>query len=191
MARPMRNPDSQRQAIYDRLMSAAAGEHNHDAIAKMYASWSIGEGALPDWLGLTPAAFRAMIDYHFPGLRLDDACCGSPLPADRGDEIADLVELIRRSLTGQDPSAGWIADILIAACMASDHLWQDLGLWSRNDLSALMQRNFPELAARNVKDMKWKKFLYKQLCESEGIYTCRAPSCEQCADYAACFGPEE
>ncbi len=39
--------------------------------------------------------------------------------------------------------------------------------------------------------MKWKKFIYKQLCITEGIYTCRAPSCEVCADYADCFGPEE
>ena len=72
-----------------------------------------------------------------------------------------------------------------------DHLWQDLGLWSRKDLGTLMQLNFPQLAARNDKDMKWKKFLYKQLCIAEGIYTCRAPSCEVCADYQHCFGPED
>ena len=83
-----------------------------------------------------------------------------------------------------------MAHILAAGCMASDHLWQDLGLWHRAELTALMRRNFPPLAARNVKDMKWKKFLYKQLCESEGIYLCRAPSCEVCVDYAVCFGPE-
>ena len=40
-------------------------------------------------------------------------------------------------------------------------------------------------------DMKWKKFFYKQLCQTEGIHTCRAPSCEVCADYQACFGPED
>lgn len=187
----MQDPEFQRQAIYERLMSAADGDRNHDALAKMYASWSLGEGALPDWLGLTPEAFRTMMGYHFPGLRFDDARCGSPLPAARGDEIADLATLVRGALAGADVSEGWIADILIAGCLASDHLWQDLGLWSRTDLSALMRRNFPQLAARNVKDMKWKKFLYKQLCDAEGIYTCRAPSCEQCADYAACFGPEE
>ena len=75
--------------------------------------------------------------------------------------------------------------------MASDHLWQDLGLWSRQDLSALMADNFPALKAKNDRDMKWKKFLYKQLCNQEGIYTCRSPSCEVCADYQACFGPED
>jgi NifQ. len=40
-------------------------------------------------------------------------------------------------------------------------------------------------------DMKWKKFIYKQLCEAEGLYVCRAPSCEVCKDYDQCFGKEE
>jgi nitrogen fixation protein NifQ len=74
--------------------------------------------------------------------------------------------------------------------MGADHLWQDLGLGSRQDLSELFWRNFPALAAMNQRDMKWKKFLYKQLCFQEGIYTCRAPSCEVCVDYSSCFGPE-
>jgi nitrogen fixation protein NifQ len=54
-----------------------------------------------------------------------------------------------------------------------------------------MERNFPTLAAKNVHNMKWKKFLYKQLCATEGVYVCRSPSCEVCADYDACFGPED
>jgi nitrogen fixation protein NifQ len=74
--------------------------------------------------------------------------------------------------------------------MAADHLWQDLGLPTRSELTALMRRNFPALAARNVMDMKWKRFLYKQLCEAEGVYACRAPSCQMCTDYDACFAPE-
>ncbi len=84
-----------------------------------------------------------------------------------------------------------MATIVATGCMAHDHLWQDLGLWSREDLTALMMRNFPTLAGQNTRNMKWKKFLYKQLCNAEGIYVCRAPSCEVCADYQACFGPEE
>ena len=54
-----------------------------------------------------------------------------------------------------------------------------------------MVRHFSALALRNNQDMKWKKFLYKQLCEQEGINACRAPSCEVCTDYLKCFGPEE
>ena len=82
-----------------------------------------------------------------------------------------------------------MAHVVAAGCMSADHLWHDLGLWSRTDLTGLMRRNFPALAALNARDMKWKRFLYKRLCEAEGIYSCRAPSCEACTDYAACFGP--
>jgi nitrogen fixation protein NifQ len=75
--------------------------------------------------------------------------------------------------------------------MGMDHLWQDLGVWSRKELSELLQRNFPTLAAKNTQDMKWKKFLYKQLCEQQGIHICRAPSCDVCVDYSKCFGAED
>jgi nitrogen fixation protein NifQ len=53
-----------------------------------------------------------------------------------------------------------------------------------------MVENFPHLAAKNDRDMKWKRFLYRQLCEREGIHICPAPSCQVCTDYAKCFAPE-
>ena len=180
-----------REEIYQELMRYASGDENHDAIASMYASWQLYEGAMPDWLGLTPEAYVEMMAWHFPGADIPDPVRGNQLDHARLDEMGDLKRLIMGSRGGRSPAETWIADLLIAGCMAADHLWQDLGLWNRAQLSALMNRNFPGLAARNVKDMKWKKFLYKQLCETEGIYTCRAPTCEQCADYDACFGPEE
>jgi nitrogen fixation protein NifQ len=65
-----------------------------------------------------------------------------------------------------------------------------MGFWSRKDLSAFIGHGFMPLAEKNVHDMKWKKFFYKQLCNQKGVYTCRAPSCQVCADYRECFGPE-
>jgi nitrogen fixation protein NifQ len=53
-----------------------------------------------------------------------------------------------------------------------------------------MRVNFPKLFDLNTGDMKWKKFLYKRLCEEEGIYVCRSPSCTECKDHDDCFGPE-
>jgi nitrogen fixation protein NifQ len=72
--------------------------------------------------------------------------------------------------------------VLPAVPGCGNHLWQDLG--------RLMQRNFSMLSALNVHDMKWKKFLCKQLCAAEGVHVCRAPSCEVCIDYESCSGPE-
>ena len=106
-------------------------------------------------------------------------------------ERQDLIDLLLDHRAIADQSEVWMAEIVAAACMGSDHLWQDLGLWSRTDLSRLMADNFPHLAAKNDRDMKWKKFLYRQLCEREGVYLCPAPSCQVCTDYAKCFSPEQ
>jgi nitrogen fixation protein NifQ len=173
------------------LLAHACGGANDEALASMLASQQIGQGALPDRLGLDPADYAALINNHFPCL------VPSPLrqprrTADpgRADERNELVQLLLKDAESPSESRRWFAHIVATGCMGSDHLWQDLGLWNRRELSRLMEQNFPEVAARNLKDMKWKRFLYKQLCEAEGIYTCRAPSCEVCVDYHACFGPE-
>ena len=175
----------------DALMAHAMGQPLDELLARMLASWSAGAGVLPDFLGLGEAAFSAMLARHFPGL--DPATFiqpGRPLDPLRSDEMDDLHCLLLGACSDRDGSGAWVVDILIAGCMGMDHLWQDLGLWSRDDLSQLIAICFPELAARNDRNMKWKKFLYKQMCETEGIYTCRAPSCDVCVSFAQCFGPE-
>lgn len=181
-----------REAWYHRLMAYARGRGNDNALACMFASWMTGDGALPRSWGLSCNAFAELMDYHFPGF---DGFADPPAAVNsddlRGAEIEDLVRLMTGHRAGVSPSELWTARIVAIGCLGSDHLWQDLGLWSRAELSALMERNFPTLAAKNVHNMKWKKFLYKQLCIAEGVYVCRAPSCEVCADYEACFGPED
>lgn len=46
---------------------------------------------------------------------------------------------------------------------------QDMGLPSRKVLSQPMTERLWGLAARNLGDMKWKKFFYRQLCERAGV----------------------
>jgi len=175
--------------LYRALMSRAAGGSNDHVFACMIASWQTGEGSMPDWLGLSPAAFRCLMEHHFQNSGTEAIVpLGRETPEARLDEVEELVRLMLIDKAGESPSKVWMAHVVAAGCMATDHLWQDLGLWSRKDLTALMRRNFPALAALNVKDMKWKRFLYKQLCEAEGIYSCRVPSCEVCTDYHVCFG---
>jgi nitrogen fixation protein NifQ len=187
------------EVLYHRLMSGSAGAGNAAAFAGMIASRCHGGGALAPWLGLEPAAFRCLLDHLFPGsgslplpgMAGSPRSEGDPRYAERADERDELVRLMLMHRAGEDPSEVWMAHVVADGCMAADHLWQDLGLPARGELTALMRRNFPTLAARNLMDMKWKRFLYKQLCEAEGIYTCRAPSCQVCTDYHACFGPED
>jgi nitrogen fixation protein NifQ len=178
-------------------MAHAAGAGNDEAFAAMIATRAGGGGVLPPWLGLEPAAFRCLLAHHFPGcadtrfMRLSGVRAGlTTAPEPRGEERDELVRLMLMPKTGESPSAVWMSHVVAAGCMGSDHLWEDLGLRDRGQLTGLMRHNFASLAALNVKDMKWKRFLYKQLCEAEGIYTCRSPSCEVCRDYHVCFGPE-
>ena len=178
------------RAVYEHLMACARGLSNDHAFASMLATWIGGGGGLPAHLGLAEADYRALLRRHFPGARMV-APSVAEADLERLPERADLKRLFEDHLAGMDPSESWMSDIVIGACMGGNHLWQDLGLWCRADLSDLMVRNFPSLAAKNDRDMKWKKFLYKQLCIQEGVYTCRAPSCEVCVDYQVCFGPEE
>lgn len=174
-------------------MSGIRGWPNDEALAQMLATHYSGGGSLPTGLGLVAAEFAALLQRHFPDAKTLDGFQPVLPTWDLRllEEREELVRLLRGHRANQDESELWISEIVAAGCMASDHLWHDLGLWSRRELSALMARNFPTLAARNDRDMKWKKFLYKQLCQQEGVYLCRAPACELCADYAHCFGPED
>lgn len=131
------------------------------------------------------------------------SCAGVPVPdwdalagrmQTRRDEIIDLVSLLRDHA---DPGAGpaamsnAVAWAIACASLGDNHLWQDMRLPSRGDLSALIGHWFPRLAARNTHDMKWKKFFYKQLCLREELFICKAPSCAVCTDHEVCFGSEE
>lgn len=109
----------------------------------------------------------------------------------RDDEVADVLALLlEHSAPGAGPEVRQVAETVAVACLGDNHLWQDLQFASRAGLSALMRQWFPALVEKNHADMKWKKFLYKQLCEREEIFVCKSPSCAVCCDHPKCFGPE-
>ena len=163
-----------------------AGDPNRLLLASMIAGQAADNGCLPSHLGLGKAAYVDLLADYFPFFR-------STAKDERIEEIpkwSDLQKLLLDHRACERDSELWIADIVATACAGRDHLWQDLGLANRDELTRLMQVNFPELAQANTGDMKWKKFLYRQFCSREGIYVCPAPSCGECKDYAKCFGPE-
>jgi nitrogen fixation protein NifQ len=189
---PIMMETTSRQHFYQGLIVCGNASANSVWLAQIIASWQSGVGVLPDCLGLSATQFNRLRAFGFPGYVLDrQAVSGSDPDFARMLEKQDLEQLLRRHALSDSDEIDWLIGMIVAACLGSDHLWQDLGLWSRAELSAMLQHNFPELHARNSKDMKWKKFLYKQLCEAEGLYICRAPSCEVCRDYPQCFGRED
>ena len=155
-------------------------------LASLLAGRSLNQGVLPATLGLTEPVFQNLWHDYFPGARLN-------LQHGPGEDIAELDDLLHLLLdyrAGVRESEVWLAHSVAYSCCGRNHLWQDLGLADRGELSTLMAVAFPALAALNVGDMKWKKFIYRHYCAREGIYVCPAPSCGECADHAKCFAPE-
>jgi nitrogen fixation protein NifQ len=106
------------------------------------------------------------------------------------DEITDLETLLREFSSEQDPPPDGLIERMARAAMQPNHLWEDLGLRDRDELQTLMQRHFPRLKALNRANMRWKKFLYRLMCERADVLICKSPHCDTCADHPLCFGPE-
>lgn len=142
--------------------------------------------------GLDGEAMEALRQGYFPNLPL---AVGTGVPwratARCEDEFDDLVELLLDHRSFRDQESLWLAHAVATACMGRNHLWRDLGLPNRAALSWLMQHHFSGLAASNTGDMKWKKFLYRQLCVRAELFVCKSPNCRACDDYVQCFGAED
>lgn len=150
-----------------------------------------GLGTLADGLGLSPDEIVRLVDLRFPGYRLDRlALDRHPLPRRELEE--DLLrDLLLDNLSGDATVSRWMATLVARRSMRPDHLWQDLGLRCRDELGDLLKRHFLPLHAANTRNMRWKRFFYRRLCEAEGFVLCTAPSCSVCADFAACFDGED
>jgi nitrogen fixation protein NifQ len=173
-------------AVYDRFDAHVLASVYSLAIAETQTSGiSLSEGT-----GARTIALRTMMNAVFPLALplLEDfvACNELFVPEDE----RSLRELLTRYSTHRTPFQQHFAALIARRAMRPNHLWQDLGLRNRGELSELMRRHFEPLAKRNVNDMKWKKFLYRMICRDEGFRLCTAPSCAECDDFAVCFGDE-
>jgi nitrogen fixation protein NifQ len=167
--------------------ATALADPARPVLASIAVGRSLGEGVLPHTLGLGSERFADLWLRYFPGPQL------ILLEGNHEDipELDDIEQLLLDYRAGLRESEVWLARIVAWGCAGRDHLWQDLGLANRKELSLLMETAFPALAALNTGDMKWKKFIYRHYCSRDGIYVCPAPSCGVCIDYAKCFAAEE
>lgn len=122
-------------------------------------------------------AERSLLDLSLPFVAVDpDEAC--------------LRDLLGQCCAERSDFALALAAMVARRAQSPNHLWQDLGLANRGELSQMMARHFPRLAARNTQDMKWKKFLYRTICRDAAYQLCTAPSCAECDDFEVCFGDE-
>ncbi|BBU32817.1 hypothetical protein BTHE68_65510 (plasmid) [Burkholderia sp. THE68] len=140
-------------------------------------------------LGLDAGAFAALIGGHFPGAavgRVPGAILGSPHRA----FVRDLHGLLMwhdRTATRHREDARCLATIIAAASLRPDHLWRDLGLDGRDDVSEMLERHYPALVARNVANLRWKKFLAQEVAYARSVAPMGAPGCPGCEDYGFCY----
>lgn len=152
--------------------------------AKALAEQSVRGGSLSGRLGLTAGEFAAFARYcgwEGANSESDDT---SPHVADEQVWVRDLLQ---RHAEPGSPLAALLAPIVARRAMEANHLWEDLGLDCRGSLTRLMQRHFGELARLNSNNMRWKRFLYRRLCEEEGVSHCTSPTCSICPDVNECF----
>jgi nitrogen fixation protein NifQ len=139
--------------------------------------------------GLSAEQFGALVRDFFPKavawrlFALSEA-------VERAADEACLLDLLGSCTTEREPFQALLAAMIARRAQRPNHLWQDLGLNNRGELSKLMTRHFKPLAMRNTGDMKWKKFFYRLICADANYTLCTAPSCAECDDFQSCFGEE-
>ncbi|WGS53072.1 nitrogen fixation protein NifQ [Paraburkholderia sp. D15] len=144
-------------------------------------------------LGLSQAAWQGLTARHFARkspagttrLTLPPAVLTSEHAAFVGTLHALLLAEANPEVDAAD--AHCLATIVAHACLRPDHLWRDLGLRGRDDVTWMLTRYFPALVERNVDNLRWKKFLAAQRALSLGLAPGPAPGCPGCEDYGFCF----
>jgi nitrogen fixation protein NifQ len=150
-----------------------------------------GDRDFADGVGLDGAALAELTAEMFPGAASEFLEATESAAVTTDAEEQSLRDILGMFATGASRLELHLAAMIARRCRWPHHLWQDLGLRNRDELSALMQRHFARLAAKNQQDMKWKKFLYRMVCGSEGFTLCTAPVCSECSDFTNCFGAED
>lgn len=181
---------------YRRLMASAPGRcssvedrHVFAAILALgLAERDAGLGSLVERLGVTGRALTAIAAVHFPGVDLPDGDVQEVSPP--ADQTALVTLLLWRGHPAGTESVV-LAGMIGRRSLEPHHLWQDLGLRSRDELSALMSRHFPRMRALNDTNMRWKKFFYRQICSDPDLALCLAPTCDDCEERDLCFAPED
>jgi nitrogen fixation protein NifQ len=194
-------------------MATAVDAYSFDThlFAKLIAAREVhGEWAL---LGLSQTQWDGLVSRHFAGSPALSALPGSsgfsgttgsrgptgptataaPMALSKHEHVefvSALRALLLRHVNSAVPrdDADCLASIIAHACLRPDHLWRDLGLAGRDEVSAMLERYFPSLVVlNNVENLRWKKFLARQLALSLGKEPGPAPGCPGCEDYGYCF----
>jgi nitrogen fixation protein NifQ len=165
-------------------------DFDQHVLASILSAAAMDGGSIAERAGLAGHEFSALLAQRFPLIEVSVPL--RLLPPDLIED--DEREMVHHLLLAQRSTEGdvgrWLAAMIARRAMEPNHLWEDLGLRERAELSRLLARHFAPLAARNTGNMRWKRFFYRMLCEDDGFVMCTTPVCTQCNDFNLCFGEE-
>jgi nitrogen fixation protein NifQ len=167
-------------------------DHCFDAhvFASILAVAATEGGRVASQAGLTASDLNLLLLRRFPqAAALAPAWYPISAPED-ADEIALVRDLLLRHRSTEGEDGRLLAAMVARRGMEPSHLWEDLGLRDRTELTRLLERHFAPLAADNTRNMRWKRYFYRMLCEAEGFTLCSTPVCSDCTDFDMCFGEE-
>ena len=168
----------------------ADDDFDRHVLASILAAAAMDGGPLAERAGLSEQELNDLLALNFPAV-LVRAFAWIPRTVSESD---DETAMVRDLLLAQRSTAGdvgrWLAAMVARRAMEPNHLWEDLGLRERSELSRLLVRHFAPLAQRNTTNMRWKRFFYRMLCEDDGFVMCTTPVCTECNDFDLCFGEE-
>jgi nitrogen fixation protein NifQ len=172
--------------------AAIVADRDFDAhvFACLLAVAATEQGVLCERLGLCPDDLAALIARRFPHAWSILPGATAPAAGTDDDEIAMLRDLLLANRATPGDEGRSLAAMIARRAVEPNHLWEDLGLRDRSELSRLLMRHFAPLASRNTRNMRWKRFFYRALCEDDGLVMCSTPVCTSCADFALCFSEE-
>lgn len=136
-------------------------------------------------LGMAPSEFQPLLhpDIQHLAPSFPAELLNGWLP----QQFKSLVAMLAAHRVNNEPLAAWLGSAIAAACYGEQHLWQDLGLDSRDDVSKLMAQWFPGLFVLNTLDVKWKRFMFEELGKQLGTPGLRPPECSRCDSFCICF----
>lgn len=167
--------------------AAAFDRHVFASILAVAATESAAVGAR---VGLNTADLAVLVATWFPQARPLAMAWRWHEPLAGDDDVAMVHDLLLANRTCDDEPGRWLAAMVARRAAEPNHLWEDLGLRDRSELSRLLNRHFAPLAVRNTNNMRWKRFFYRALCEDDGLVMCSTPVCSRCGDFDLCFGDE-
>ena len=159
-------------------------------LASILAVAAMEDGAMAARAGLTPADLVSLMAQWFPVAGGSGVAWFTQDNDIDDEEIAMVRDLLLAHRSSEGNLGRWLAAMIARRAMEPNHLWEDLGLRERSELTRLLARHFAPIAARNTKNMRWKRFFYRALCESDGFVMCTTPVCTECRDFDLCFGDE-